>query len=508
MKQNRMLAAALSAALAAPYAYAAAPKNPASSAATPAAAELAALRAEISAMKQAYESRLEALETRLKQAEAAAPARADSQLAGATSGSSASASAQSGSAAAAVAGAAPEAGASGPASVWASQPAPVAVSASAAANLYNPNISMILGGSWQNLRQDPQQYMLQGFIPSGGEAGPGKRSFNLGESELTLAANIDPHFAGQLTFSLSGENEASVEEAFVRTRALENGLNLKAGRMLSGIGYLNSQHAHTWDFIDAPLAYQAFLGGQYKTDGVQATWLAPLDQYLELGFEAGNGAAFPGNERNRNGAGAYAAFAHLGDDIGSSASYRAGLSYLRTAAEQRTFSDGGLEHSFSGRSRLWIVDAILKWAPDGNSVNTNFKLQGEYFRGTEDGALDYASATDASASGAYRSVQSGWYLQSVYQFMPNWRAGLRYDRLDSGTSRYGLVDSGVLGWDKLPVLEAFRPRRSSIMLDYSPSEFSRLRLQLAREQARAGVTDNQIFLQYIMSLGTHAAHAF
>lgn len=520
MKQNRMLAAALSAALAAPYAYAAAPKNPASGANAPAAAELAALRAEISAMKQAYESRLQALETRLKQAEAAVPARGDSQLASATVAGSAST--------ADSVGAQPAGGTVSAAATTVTEPAPTAAApawaqtapaaapaattaatpAATPSNLYNPNISMILGGSWQNLRQDPQQYMLQGFIPSGGETGPGKRSFNLGESELTMSANIDPHFAGQLTFALSGENEASVEEAFVRTRALENGLNLKAGRMLSGIGYLNGQHAHTWDFIDAPLAYQAFLGGQYKTDGVQATWLAPLDQYLELGFEAGNGAAFPGNERNRNGAGAYAAFAHLGDDIGNSASYRAGLSYLRTAAEQRTFSDGGLEHGFSGRSRLWIADAILKWAPDGNSVSTNFKLQGEYFRRTEDGALDYASGSDASASGAYRSVQSGWYLQSVYQFIPNWRAGLRYDRLDSGTTRYGLIDSGALGWDKLPVLEAFRPRRSSIMLDYSPSEFSRLRLQLAREQARTGVTDTQIFLQYIMSLGTHAAHAF
>ncbi|WP_374361376.1 hypothetical protein [Pseudoduganella danionis] len=502
MKHTSMLAAALSAALAAPYAHAATPKKPpTASAQAETETQLAALRAEISAIKQAYESRLQALESRLQQAEAAAQPRGEAQLAAATTPATA------GSAASAPASVA----AAGYDAAPAASAAPALATASPAgtpANLYNPNISMILGGSWQNLRQDPQQYLLQGFMPSGGEVGPGKRSFNLGESELTLAANIDPHFAGQLTFALSGENEASVEEAFVRTRALENGLNLKAGRMLSGIGYLNGQHAHTWDFVDAPLAYQAFLGGQYKTDGVQGTWLAPLDQYLELGFEAGNGAAFPGNDRNRNGAGAYAAFAHIGDDLGSSASYRAGLSYLRTAAQQRQFSDAGLEHAFSGRSRLWVADAIYKWAPGGNAVSTNFKLQGEYFRRTEDGVLDYASSSADSASGAYRSVQSGWYLQSVYQFMPNWRAGLRYDRLDSGNVRYGLIDSGALGWNNLPVLEAYRPRRSSIMLDYSPSEFSRLRLQLAREQSRAGVSDNQIFLQYIMSLGTHAAHAF
>ena len=45
------------------------------------------------------------------------------------------------------------------------------------------------------------------------------------------------------------------------------------------------------------------------------------------------------------------------------------------------------------------------------------------------------------------------------------------------------------------------------MFDYSPSEFSRFRLQFARDRARPGATDNQIFLQYIMSLGAHGAHS-
>jgi hypothetical protein len=46
------------------------------------------------------------------------------------------------------------------------------------------------------------------------------------------------------------------------------------------------------------------------------------------------------------------------------------------------------------------------------------------------------------------------------------------------------------------------------MVDYSPSEYSRIRLQYARDEARFGVTDNQFALQYIMSLGAHGAHTF
>ena len=44
--------------------------------------------------------------------------------------------------------------------------------------------------------------------------------------------------------------------------------------------------------------------------------------------------------------------------------------------------------------------------------------------------------------------------------------------------------------------------------DFNPSEFSRLRLQFASDKSRLGVTDNQVFLQYIMSLGAHGAHKF
>ena len=35
-----------------------------------------------------------------------------------------------------------------------------------------------------------------------------------------------------------------------------------------------------------------------------------------------------------------------------------------------------------------------------------------------------------------------------------------------------------------------------------------LRLQVARDQSRNGEADNQVWLQYIMSLGAHGAHKF
>ncbi len=443
--------------------------------------DLAAIRAEIQAMKASYEARLEALEQRLQEAQAAV---AQAQNAAQPAPASAAATAAT----------------AAPASVA----APVAPGpAATGANAFNPAISMVLGGSFTNLSKDPGEFRFQGFVPPDGEIGPGSRSFNLGESELTISSNIDPNFAGQATFAITGENEVEVEEAYVRTRALGNGLNIKAGRFMSGIGYLNSQHSHTWDFVDAPFAYQVFFGGQYKPDGIQARWLAPLDTFLEFGVEAASGRNFPGNDRNKNGVGASTVFAHAGGDIGDSASWRAGLSYLRTRAAEREFDEAGMPVAFSGRSQVLVADAVWKWAPNGNPTRQNLKLQGEWLQRRESGSL---AAMDES--GGYRSRQSGWYLQGVYQFAPNWRIGLRHDRLSAGSTRIGLVDEGALSAEDFPSLAAYNPRRSSVMVDYSPTEFSRLRLQFARDASRPEATDNQLSLQYIMSLGAHAAHNF
>jgi hypothetical protein len=86
--------------------------------------------------------------------------------------------------------------------------------------------------------------------------------------------------------------------------------------------------------------------------------------------------------------------------------------------------------------------------------------------------------------------------------------GYRYDQLNSGTTNIGLVSSGALSAADFPILAAYKPKRHTAMIDWSPSEFSRVRLQFARDYSRMNEPDNQIFLQYIVSLGAHGAHRF
>ena len=434
--------------------------------------DLKELREQVRQLKEIYEKRIESLEKRLQQTEQAAGNQSAAQTSSRPAGE----------------------------------------------NAFNPGISLILNGIYSNLSRDPAGFRINGFAPTLGEVGPPVRGLSLGESELVFAANIDHYFRGVLIAALSPDDKIGVEEAYLQTLGLSNGLTIKAGRFFSAVGYQNQIHAHAWDFADASLANKVFLGNRLNEDGIQFKWVAPTQLYFDLGLELGRGRKFPGGPdggRSKNGFGSGNVFAHLGGDIGASTAWQAGISHLRTSPQDRTFDDldssgTSVTNSITGRSRLWVLDGVLKWAPNQNPTYTNFKLQGEYFRRSEGGNLTYdtAAASLGTQTDRYASRQSGWYLQGVYLFVPMWRAGLRYDRLNSGTTSIGLVDSGALTAADFPILGGYNPRRTTAMLDWSPSEFSRVRLQFARDYSRLGATDNQIFLQYIVSLGAHGAHKF
>ncbi|MEI7843512.1 MAG: hypothetical protein WCI39_10845 [Gallionellaceae bacterium] len=370
---------------------------------------------------------------------------------------------------------------------------------------FNPAMSLILSGTYAELQRDPA-------LPATGFAmnpNPGhEQGFNIGESELGISANIDPDFRGTATMALGADGTFSVENAFVQTNSLGEGLKLKFGRFFSGLGYLNEQHAHAWDFVDQPLAYSTMWNNQLGEDGVQLKWLAPTELFVELGGELGKGRGFPGTDTPKNGYGMGVLFLHIGDDIGIEHSWRVGASTHQTrrvdakSVDVPDLNGNAVTNKFSGDSQTFGMDFVWKYAPNGNINNRYLKLQGEYFSRKEKGQLTYDTAT-ANITDAFSVAQSGWYVQSVYQYIARWRVGARYDQLDPGIAQVGILNTGNVISDF-----AFKPTRTTLMLDYSPSEFSRLRMQVANDQSRQGLKDNQFFVQYIMSLGAHGAHSY
>ncbi|NOQ68774.1 MAG: hypothetical protein GQ573_01475 [Gammaproteobacteria bacterium] len=375
-------------------------------------------------------------------------------------------------------------------------------------NATNPAISVILDGLYASYKNDPEDYALPGY-GLGGEAGLAAAGFSLGHSEIIMSSNIDDKFFGQFTLVIAeheGEVEVELEEAFFETLALGNGFTVRGGRFFSAIGYLNQQHEHVWDFQDAPLVYRGFFGKQYFDDGLRLSFVAPSDLFIELGAEAFSGSKYPAGGEHNN-IGSWTAFVNFGGDMGLSHSWQAGLSYWAADNIEREYSsheDVAVVETplFEGDSKIIGVNAIYKWAPGGNNLEQNFKLQFEYFSRDEEGDMTLLNSIPLETS-SLNSKQDGWYVQGIWQFDRNWRTGIRYDMLDSDNrgSDVGVLDEVGL------VTNGHTPKRSSIMTEWLPSAFSRIRLQYNRDESYQ-ITDNQIFLQYTFSIGAHGAHAF
>ncbi|MEZ5508456.1 MAG: hypothetical protein R3F47_00955 [Gammaproteobacteria bacterium] len=383
---------------------------------------------------------------------------------------------------------------------------------------FNPAISLILDGYYADYHDE---FELPGF-QLGGEAGLPEKGFGLGHSELSISANIDDRFYGSASIAIhehDGATETELEEAYIETIGLGNGVTVKAGRFFSGLGYLNGQHEHAWDFADAPLVYSALFGNRLADDGVQLRWLAPVDLFFEVGAEITRGDSFPSGENDGNEG--QTLFAKLGGDLTRNTSWQIGVSAYRSEFIERSGEAHAHEHEHEGEEEaasfgfhagevsIAGVDAVFKWAPTGNSKAQQLILQAEYFQRNEEATLEFAEGTN-SMEADYDGEQSGYYVQAVYRFLPAWRAGIRYDAIEADNTLTEREADGVdleefledTGFDNTDTIS-----RRTFMVDYSRSEFSRIRFQYGYLDLPDN-RDELFMIQYTMSLGSHGAHRF
>jgi hypothetical protein len=385
----------------------------------------------------------------------------------------------------------------------------------------NPLVSLVLNGFYADFSRSAP-FTVPGFALGPDVAdGAGKPGMHLAESELTIYGNIDPYLFGSAVLSFSPDNGAAVEEAFIQTTSLPLGFTVKAGRFHSSIGYLNVLHRHADDFVDTPLVYSAFLNGQLADDGAQLRWLAPTDFLLEFGTELLNGQNWPAAGSRSQGKGTRTQFIKLADDIGDSASYLVGVSHVDSEATDRLSGGdpannnaGGL--SFTGTTSLNIYSLVYKWSPLGNIRYSQFKFQYEYFEGDEHGtytlidpAGNGAALTDANGDpvtvnlkGSQGVQRTGWYAQAVYKFHERWRVGLRQSEVTAELPR----DPNAAGTDLDP--HGHVPAMTSVMVEFWPSDFSQFRAQYSSDNTVRDHPTDRFYLQYIVSLGAHGAHAY
>jgi len=396
-----------------------------------------------------------------------------------------------------------------------------------------PDISLITDFSYvsRSLTDDTYESVQipgfnHGFFHSHGEHGHGyaplnaERGFNFNYSEMYVASTVDPYLDLVGLFHLHRDG-FEIEEGYLQTRDLPYNLKLKGGKFYSEFGRLNKQHHHVWNFADAPLIYRAVFGEHNLNEtGIQLSWLAPTSFYLLTGFEVFQGDNE--NNFNRNGfivntkkdrsgnnikindtkkPNLFTFFIKPSFDIGNT-SILTGVSYAQGKTRINHLEDKK-PHALSGDTKIYGFELTTRHTLDSYRY---LLLQSEYIYRKFDGTKFVYDNDGNLKTQRLEKKQAGFYVEGIYKFAQRWRAGLRYDLINKN-------DVFVNGINKnLPD----NMYKYSAMIDFLPSEFSRIRLQYNYDRSlfirNAGnwerKPNHEIILQFNLAIGAHGAHGF
>lgn len=338
-------------------------------------------------------------------------------------------------------------------------PAPAAAGGNPFARLLlMPDISAIGSGA---LAYD--SYDVEARSPRGGLYGqPDRPTFLFDELELGLQAVVDPYLRAAVFLSF-GEHGAEVEEAYVTTLSLPAGFQVRAGKLFTPFGRENTQHPHSWDFVDAPLARSRLLAEEALAGpGVEVAWLAPLPWFAELRVAGQNTAPAEDDPAELTGTARLSQYLSLSD----ATTLGVGLSAARR----------GEGHPGAFRD-LGGGDLYLRIRPTAGRAY--LALQGELYARRFRGVEGVASETE-----------TGWWSQAFLRRSAWWGYGVRYERAP-GAGEVGGTEQRLGG-----------------LVSWMPSEFQRVRLQVSWDRLPGGHDGVEALLHLEFGIGAHGAHTF
>ncbi len=302
-------------------------------------------------------------------------------------------------------------------------------------------------------------------------AAKGQPTFLLQEVELGLQAVVDPYFRADtfISFSPGGVN---VEEAYATTLALPAGLQVRAGKFFTPFGRMNQQHPHVWEFVDPPLARGRLLAQDVLSGpGLVASWLAPLPWFAQLELTAQTTTPYDGLTPRFMGTGRLLQYFMLGE----SNSLGIGVS----AAHRRELSAGGFRD-------LGGADVYYRYRRPSSRADLN--VQGEVYTRRFEGV---PSAGFTPGGAPTRDTQAAGWAQAFWRQDAFLGYGIRYEEAPAT----GLSAPGT-------------ERRVSAVLDWYPSEFSRIALEPSWDRLPGGKGGFEGLLHFEFGIGAHGAHPF
>jgi hypothetical protein len=364
--------------------------------------------------------------------------------------------------------AAPEPSAA-PAPAAAAPPATAEVPAGAAGAGGPSGPLPVYGGAAGSKVFNPDIAAIGNFLGAIGSPGTdGQPSLQMHEAEASFQAVVDPYARADF-FLTFGPEEVGIEEAYLTFPTLPAKLLLKVGKMRTAFGKVDSMHAHTLPWTDRPLVTQNLVGGEdgLSDSGLSLSRLIPITGlFLEATGQvyAGTTEVFKGSSRSDvTGLGHLRAYRDLTEstnvELGGSIAY------------------GSNDSEPGAHTRLVGTDLTFRYRPLRRSIYRQLVFRNElvWSRRDQPGGTQDAFGT---------------YVGLDYQFARRWFAGGRFDYSERATDA-ALVDKG-----------------GSLLLTFWPSEFSQIRAQYRRTHFGEGNTADELFFQFLFSIGAHGAHAF
>ncbi len=277
------------------------------------------------------------------------------------------------------------------------------------------------------------------------------------------------------------DDDVDLEEAYLIARDfLPLKTDLKLGKFRVDFGLLNTIHPHALPQVDYPAIYREYLGHEGYADeglGIAGQASSPWGSPFKYSLQAVNGNRHDHDaDHEDSGHDDESEYKRLKDfdDIVYVARLRNGVDLAETAKMQWGLS--GLTGKFedddaSPRFYYEGADLTLTWRP--------FKEPHRYIRLQS----EVLSAQIEEGSSWERSY--GLYSFLEYRFAERWLAGLRYD------------------YAELPLRSGDHLREYSAYLTHRYSDNIGLRLQFKSARRNFDKDTNEVFLQWVFTLGKH-----
>lgn len=336
------------------------------------------------------------------------------------------------------------------------------------------------------------------FSPDGSTQESGAR-LGVRELELAVQSVVDPYFRGDVYLGFSDVEGARIEQAYMTTTALPWGLQARIGRFLMPVGKQTTTHRHDLHTVEYPLVIQRFLGEEgLKGTGLSVSKvLAPFGFYQELQLSAvdrfgeKDGALQSETPPNKqlDGMG-YAARLRNYWDLSQSANLELSASAITGKREQPALAAAAPDAvitAVNARQSVLGADVTFRWRPLQQGLYKSFILQAELMHQRNE-RID-ASAVPGVYEGPDRDFTGG-YVFARWQVGRRLYIGGRFDSLQDPELGGGTLTAG------------------SGVLEYFPSEFSKLVASFERLTPSGGPATNRLLLQATFAVGPHKPHPF